>query len=88
MHVTPFVAVSIDLEARAAYVRYRSLADGERARSERQSDDVVVDSNERGEIVGIEMLALHDDAIAQGRLFAHEHELAFPRDFGGVTAPA
>jgi len=53
-----------------------------------QSDDVVVDSSERGEIVGIEMLALHDDAIAQGRLFVHEHELAFPRDFGGITAPA
>jgi uncharacterized protein YuzE len=85
--MTPFVAVSIDLEARAAYVRYRSLAGDERAGSRRQSDDVVADYNDCGEVVGIEILALHDDAIAQGRRFAREHELTFPRDFGGATTP-
>jgi hypothetical protein len=52
------------------------------------SDDLVVNYRDGGELAGIELLGLHDDAIEQGRAFAAAHELMFPRDLGGSVVPA
>ena len=82
--MTPYIGLNVDFEAQAGYVRYRSLPDGERARSTRISEDVVADYRENGELLGVELLALDDRAMAQARDFAAKHGLAFPRDFSGA----
>ena len=79
-----YIGVNVDLEAQAGYVRYRSLPSGERARSERVGDTVVADYAENGEVLGVELLALDDDSVAQARAFAAVHGLAFPRDLHGA----
>lgn len=82
--MTHFIAVSIDLEAQAGYVRYRALPAGERARSKRISEDLVADYRENGELLGLELLALDGGAMAQAQTFAASQDLAFPRDLGGA----
>ncbi len=84
--MTHFIAVSVDLEAQAGYVRYHALPDGERARSKRISEDVVADYRENGELLGLELLALDGAAMAQARTFAASHDLAFPRDLSGALS--
>jgi uncharacterized protein YuzE len=86
--VTNFIGLSIDVEAQAGYVTYRHVPDGDRARSKRISENVVADYSETGELLGVEFLGLDEPAIAEARAFAIEHELAFPRDFSGVTTGA
>jgi hypothetical protein len=86
--VTQYIGLNVDLEAQAGYVRYRSLPDGEHARSKRISEDVVADYRENGELLGVELLALDDEAIAQARDFAAKHDLAFPRNLGAAIVPA
>jgi uncharacterized protein YuzE len=86
--MTQYIGLSVDLQAQAGYVRYRSLPAGERARSKRISEDVVADCRENGELLGVELLALDDDAMAQARDFATKHDLAFPRDLSSALAPS
>lgn len=86
--MTRYIGLSVDLEAQAGYVRYRALPAGERARGRRISEDVVADYCKRGLLLGVELLALDDSAIAQAREFAAQHDLAFPRDLSGVFEPA
>jgi len=87
-HVKRYIGLSVDLEAQAAYVRYRPLPAGERARSKRVSEDVAVDYREDGELLGVELLALDDAAMAQAKAFAIANGLAFPRDLSGALLPA
>ena len=86
--MTHFIAVSVDLEAQAGYVRYHALPAGERARSKRISEDVVADYRENGELLGLELLALDGAAMDQARTFAASRNLAFPRDLSGEVAPS
>jgi uncharacterized protein YuzE len=75
------VSVRVDLEVDVAYVGYRRLADEEHiARSERISEDVVVDYDAAGEIVGLELLGLDELALKPAREFASRRDLAFPAD--------
>lgn len=86
--MTHFIAVSVDLEAQAGYVRYHALPAGERARSKRISEDVVADYRENGELLGLELLALDGVAMEQARTFAASRNLAFPRDLNGGIDPS
>ncbi len=75
--------VRIDRAAGAGYVYYRHLAAGERvARTERVGEAVVADFDSNGTLLGVEVLALDDDAVRSARTFAEEHGYAFPRDLG------
>ncbi len=86
--MTRYIALSVDLEVQAGYVRYRPLPPGEHARSKRISADVAADYREDGELLGVELLALDDAAMTQARAFAAANGLAFPRDLSGAIVPA
>jgi len=78
------INVKVDLEANAAYVRYRPSSDGQRfARNERVSQDVVIDFDADSQVLGIELLAFGDEALGIARRFAEAHDLGFPRDLTG-----
>lgn len=83
------IQLRIDYDVEAGYLRYRQLREGEHvSRNARISDDVVVDFNDAGEILGIELLAFDEEALAVARGFAEANGLAFPRAIapGLVTA--
>ncbi len=81
--------VKLDLEANAGYVRYRSLHVGEHvARTVRLSEDVAVDFDATGAVLGIEILAFDSDVLEAARRFAVSKSLAFPRDLAGALAAA
>ena len=68
---------------------YRALAPGAHvARTDRVSDDVNVDYDENGEVLGIELLSLDDEALADARAFAAAHGFAFPGNLENVSATA
>ncbi len=61
------------------YLRYRVLERGQYvARNERVSQDVIIDYDAESRVLGIEFLALDDDAISVARRFAQAHNLVFP----------
>lgn len=69
----------VDREVDAGYVRYRALPPGEHvARCARVSEDVVVDYNGAGEILGIELLAFDPEALSVAQHFADANGLMFP----------
>lgn len=77
-----------DYETGTGYLRYRTLPSNVKvARNARISDDVVVDYNDLGEILGIELLALDDEALSVARGFAAANGLAFPLA-GAAAQPA
>ena len=81
------IQVRIDLEVGAGYVRYRSLAEGDRiASSVRLSEDVVVDYDRDRKVIGIELISVISPAIATAKAFAARNDLSFP-DLEG-TSPA
>lgn len=76
----------MDYEVVAGYLRYRPLPAGERvARTQRVSDDVHVDFNASGEILGIELLSFDATALGAAKAFAYAHGLSFPRDLAGLV---
>jgi uncharacterized protein YuzE len=80
------IGVKIDREAEAGYVRYRGLAPGERvARTQRFGEDINVDYNAANDVLGIEILAFDEPALAVARTVAAQHGLVFPRNVGGAT---
>ncbi len=61
------------------YVRYRELAEGARvAESVRISEDVVIDMDDSGLVLGIKLLGLEDEALAVAEFFATQNGLEFP----------
>ncbi len=73
------IAVNLDREVQAGYVRYRRLAPGERvARTQRFGDDVNVDYNGANDVLGIEILAFDKPTLDVARAVATKHGLAFP----------
>ena len=69
----------LDYEAGAGYLRYRRLAHDEHvARTARITDDVVVDYDAAGDIIGIEMLTFDSATLSAARNFAVANGLAFP----------
>jgi uncharacterized protein YuzE len=83
--MTQPIKTSIDHEIGAAYVSYREIAPGEATRTERVDFDVRVDYNAAGDLLGIELLAVDEPAVALARDFAAKHDLAFPRDLSGLV---
>lgn len=69
----------VDYEVEAGYLRYRPLPIGEHvARTQRISDDVNVDFDAAGQVLGLELLAFDDVAFNAARDFAESHDLVFP----------
>ncbi len=61
------------------YVRYRELPQGARvAKSLRISEDVVIDLDDTGLVLGIELLGLENEALAVAEFFATQNGLEFP----------
>lgn len=78
------IGLRLDFEAGAAYVAYRRLPEGSRVEHvTRLSDDVVVQFDSAGEVLGIELIEMTGAAIEVGSGFAEQNGLAFPslRDF-------
>ncbi len=84
--MTKPIHVRVDLEVGAAYVKYAagpSVSTIDLA----ENGSVAYDVNAAGEIMGIDVLAIHlPEQIAIAQKFAAEHELAFPRDLAGTLA--
>lgn len=81
------IGVRIDREVEAGYVSYRRLAAGQRvARTQRFGDDVAVDFDGANDVLGIELLAFDEPALAVARVVAAEHGLVFPCDIAAQTA--
>jgi len=73
------LSLEVDYEVDAGYVSYRELPPGEHvARTARVSQDVIIDYNGAGEILGIELLAFDEPALSVARAFADANALAFP----------
>jgi uncharacterized protein YuzE len=77
-------SVRIDFEVNAAYVSY---ADGEVAGTRDVWKDgwVAADTSADGSVLGIEVLGLDRDTLAQARRFAEANGLAFPAHLEDVT---
>ena len=81
--------VRIDTEVTAAYVAYREVAPGESIRNQRLSDEVIVDYNANGDILGLELLGFDDAALDIARNFAAAHGMEFPADaFSSAARPS
>jgi len=77
--------VRVDLGVGAGYVKYRALLPGEQiASSARLTEDVVVDYDAAGQVLGIELIALEPHAIESAGAFASQNGLAFPGSTGIV----
>lgn len=76
--ITP-LEVEIDRAVGAGYVCYKRLP-SERtvARTERVSEDVAVDFDESGAILGLELIDLEDTSIETARSYAEARGYAFP----------
>ncbi len=78
------IGLRLDFEAGAAYVAYRRVPEGARIdHVTRLSDDVVVQFDGTGEVLGIELIEVTGAAVEVGSGFAEQNGLAFPslRDF-------
>ena len=83
MNVKMPIAVELDLEARAAYVRY-STAPVDRTIAVLPSAIVAADLDRDGDVVGIELLRIDDAAVVfLAKHFAAQRELAFPPHVDG-----
>jgi uncharacterized protein YuzE len=75
------IEVRLDLEVNAGYVRYRRLPDDQRiARSSRLTEDAVVDYDESGGILGVELLAFDNATPRPVQEFASHNGLEFPAE--------
>jgi len=71
------------------YIRYRRLAEGEHvARTMRVSQDVLIDFDSNEEVLGMELLALDETALAVARTCATEFDLALPDFLAPRAVPA
>jgi uncharacterized protein YuzE len=70
-------AVEIDVESGAGYVAYSKEKVAE-TRDVWEDGTVAADLDARGNVVGIEMLALDSETLAQARAYAAGHDLVFP----------
>jgi uncharacterized protein YuzE len=64
-----------------AYVAYEQR--DTTARSQRAAESVILDVNESGDLVGIELLDLESGTIAIARSIATQQGVVFPADLGG-----
>jgi len=72
-----------------AYVCYRERPDGAQPpKTKRISPDVNVDFDDRGTVLGIELVGVDAESLAVAAQFAndHDHDLDFPRDLSGCAA--
>jgi uncharacterized protein YuzE len=84
------IELRVDLEVGAAYVVFRHLEDGELiAQATRLDQDVVVQYDRDGRIVGIELIQILGESIESAASFAAQNELGFPplREFIRGHAP-
>jgi hypothetical protein len=75
------LSVKIDRELNVGYVKYTN--DGKAAKTVDVWEDgwgVMVDFNAAGEVMGIELLSLSDEAVQRAAEFACRQGLEFPRN--------
>jgi uncharacterized protein YuzE len=79
MYMMNAIDVRIDATVNAGYVRYKKTRAGECvASSARISQDVVVDFDADGLVIGIELISIVPDALATARDYAAQNQLVFP----------
>jgi uncharacterized protein YuzE len=75
------LSVTIDPEFDLAYVTYRKLPATERPLpSQRISDDLYLNFNSLGELIGIELLDLSTEVVGEAVALAASHGLALSAD--------
>lgn len=82
--------VEVDLEARAAYVRYaESEVKVAKQRDVTETGSVSVDFDAADVVIGVEVLWIDDPAIVTiARQWSHDHGLAFPARLGAEMLEA
>ncbi|MFN2529641.1 MAG: DUF2283 domain-containing protein, partial [Candidatus Baltobacteraceae bacterium] len=75
--------VKVDFQAKAGYVRYRE-AQATNTIDVWEDGAVAVDLDDTGNVVGIEVLALDGETLAQAQKYAAAHDLAFPAHLEGA----
>lgn len=79
------IQIRVDLEVGAGYVKYRPLGSGERiASTARLSEDVAVDFDATGRVLGIELISMLPEAFMTAQAYADQNGLAFP-DLEGTS---
>jgi len=82
------ISVKIDLgfSGGAAYVCYKNLEEGSRVwRTERLSEEIAIDYDGTGDVLGIEVLHFGDEALDVARRFATSRGLGWCRDLAGAA---
>ena len=76
----------IDYEVGAAYVKYRALEPGERvATSARLTEDLVIDYDREGRVLGMQLIALNDEAVESAKAFAEQNGLDIPQSLSSAV---
>lgn len=87
--MTAPIYISADLEARVVLVRYRRLPDGALVKEDyRIAPGASAGIDAHGDVVAIELLSVDDATLAAAAAYAHQRELAFPRDLSRVLEAA
>jgi uncharacterized protein YuzE len=82
------INVRTDLSVRAAYIEYAPALSVSTV-DLTKTGSVAYDVDEGGNVVGIEILGFdHLERVDIARVFAANHDLAFPRDLTGTPVPA
>jgi hypothetical protein len=70
-----------------AYVCYRKRPEGAQPpKTKRISPEVNADFDDRGAVLGIELVGVDTESLAFAAQCANDHELDFPRDLSGCGA--
>jgi uncharacterized protein YuzE len=86
--MTKPIGVRVDLEVPAAYVTYSESMSVE-TRDIVEGGAVAYDLDDAGAIIGLEVLWIDDPThVEAARVFATQHDLAFPRDLRGNLVAA
>jgi hypothetical protein len=83
------IYISADLEAGVVLVRYRRLTDGTLiAEDHRIAPGATAGIDSQGDIVAIELLDVNEATLAAAAAYAHQRNLAFPRDLSRLLDAA
>lgn len=78
------IEVAADPQFDVAYVRYRTIPEGEHVtRSQREGEGVQVDFDAQSQVLGIELLDFDSETIGIARRFADRNGLLFPKTLDG-----
>ncbi len=83
------IYISADLEAGVVLVRYRRLADADLIKEDhRIAPGATAGIDSHGDVVAIELLDVDSATLAAAAAYAHQRDLAFPRDLSRLLDAA